>query len=339
MLIENQFVDVKITKKNIDYYIDRGYENAELKSIIKVLASDLTKGSHCKVNVKCDYCGDIVQVVYKDYYNYKDKKYACVHCRQTKTSEKNLLERRKILYSKALEFCNCEGYQLITPMENIKTSDSRVDYICPKHGKHNTKIYTLITKHRCIDCTNEENHINSRNDIKKVQDTIIMYGSYLLNAEDYINSMCKNLKVICPECGEIFTTSYYAFTHRGGQLCPKCSQNISRGEFAIKKYLQDKNIHFDMQHRFDDCRTKVPLPFDFYIPDLNTCIEYDGAGHYKPIPRGGATELEAKEDLNSIKQRDKIKTNYCNNHNINLIRIPYWDYDNINNILDNELFT
>ena len=151
--------------------------------------------------------------------------------------------------------------------------------------------------------------------------------------------MYKNLRVICPECGEEFITSYYAFTHRCGQLCAKCSATISKGEFAIKEYLNDNNVSFEMQYRFNDCRAKIPLPFDFYIPDLNTCIEYDGAGHFKPIPRGGITESEAEEVLNGIKQRDEIKTDYCNNHDIKLIRIPYWEYDSIDTILNNELFT
>ena len=53
-------------------------------------AEDLSVGSHKKVKVLCDYCGDIVDVVWKDYVKYKDKRYSCCKCRQKKTSEKNI---------------------------------------------------------------------------------------------------------------------------------------------------------------------------------------------------------------------------------------------------------
>jgi len=44
-----------------------------------------------------------------------------------------------------------------------------------------------------------------------------------------------------------------------------------------------------------------------------------------------------QENLEKTKNKDKIKTDYCLNNNINLLRIPYWDKDKIDEILDNEL--
>lgn len=57
-----------------------------------------------------------------------------------------------------------------------------------------------------------------------------------------------------------------------------------------------------------------------------------------PIPRNGNQE-EASQIYEDVKRRDLIKTNYCYVNHINLIRIPYWDYDNIINILEKKLFT
>lgn len=58
--------------------------------------------------------------------------------------------------------------------------------------------------------------------------------------------------------------------------------------------------------------------FDFYLPDYNTIIEYDGLQHFKPIVIWGGDQK-----LNKQKENDNIKNLYCKQHNINLIRLPY----------------
>lgn len=166
--------------------------------------------------MQCDYCGDIKDVAWKDYNCYKDNAYACLRCRQTKTSSKSLIERQKSLYDRALAFCNQQGYSLECKPEDIHNADTRVNYICPKHGLHNVKIYNLITGHCCVDCKHEENADNARHDPDFIEAELQKYGATLLNKEDYKNSTTKNLRVLCPECGEEFTTSYYAFMKHGG---------------------------------------------------------------------------------------------------------------------------
>lgn len=338
MIVEDQYVDVKISKGNISYYKKRGYSNIKYGDVLNVNVNDLTEGSQIKVAVKCDYCGNIVFVKYRDYNHYKFDKYSCKHCRQKKTSEYNLKQRQDNLYQRALDFCNKKGYKLITNKSDVLNAETRVLYECPKHGVHETKIYTLIDRHGCIDCSVEDAHARARKSIDDVYNDFKKHGGILLNKEDYAGWNYKNLNVICNECGSVFTTSYCSFMQHGGQVCSKCASNISKGERSIKKHLEENNILFYMQFRFDDCRSIVPLPFDFYLPEYNTCIEYDGEGHYIPIKRGRVSDLEAQEVLDGIKNRDNIKTLYCNNNGIKLIRIPYWDFDNIKNILK-ELFT
>lgn len=70
---------------------------------------------------------------------------------------------------------------------------------------------------------------------------------------------------------------------------------------------------------------------------MNIAIEYDGEGHYMPIKRGSMTQKDAEYNLKQIQKRDDIKTNYCKNNDIVLIRIPYFDFDNISNILDRKI--
>ena len=76
---------------------------------------------------------------------------------------------------------------------------------------------------------------------------------------------------------------------------------------------------------FNDCynpETNVRLRFDFYLPDYNCCIEYDGIQHFE----GWSNSLL---NLRDNKYRDNIKEEYCKNNNIRLIRIPYTDFDKI----------
>lgn len=79
-------------------------------------------------------------------------------------------------------------------------------------------------------------------------------------------------------------------------------------------------------------RDKKPLPFDFYLPDFNMCIEFDGEQHYRN--RGNFSN-----PLEYTKYNNKIKTEYCITNKIYLLKIPYWQYKNLNNILNKEIIS
>ncbi|MCM3387320.1 zinc-ribbon domain-containing protein [Ureibacillus chungkukjangi] len=117
-----------------------------------------------------------------------------------------------------------------------------------------------------------------------------------------------------------------------GVRCLSC--NLSRGEQKIQNFLFKNNITYNSQYTFKDCIYKKQLPFDFAILKDNEVIlliEYDGEQHY--IEKdffGGRKGLE----LTQI--RDKIKDAYCMENNIQLLRIPYWDFNSIEEILHNE---
>ena len=107
----------------------------------------------------------------------------------------------------------------------------------------------------------------------------------------------------------------------------------SHGEEKTRIFLQSLNINFETQKTFNKCRnpkTNMPLRFDFYLPDCNCCIEYDGEQHFKE-------NSFFRDDLKEIQKRDNIKTQYCKDNNIKLIRIPYTEFNNIKEILTKEL--
>ena len=119
-----------------------------------------------------------------------------------------------------------------------------------------------------------------------------------------------------------------------GQGCPQCQE--SNGEKRIRYWLDEHNLSYIYQKTFAECRYKKELPFDFYLPDLNVLIEYDGQQHFKPIDFAGKGEEWAIEQLKITQHRDEIKNQYCANNNIKLLRIPY--FKNIEEELEKFLF-
>jgi very-short-patch-repair endonuclease len=95
----------------------------------------------------------------------------------------------------------------------------------------------------------------------------------------------------------------------------------------VETYLKRKNINYTWQKKFDDCKNINKLPFDFFLPDYNTIVEFDGVQHFEPVKKFGG-----EEHFKRIKKHDEIKNNYCKDNNINLIRLT--NEDLTNNIIE-----
>ena len=109
-----------------------------------------------------------------------------------------------------------------------------------------------------------------------------------------------------------------------------CGCMLSGVEERIDRYLTDLGIRFVRQKTFIECVDQGRLRFDFYLPDYNLAIEYDGELHYM--------ETSLKNNVSEQQRRDAIKTKYCEENDIILLRIPYWDKDKIESILSDWLF-
>ncbi len=122
-----------------------------------------------------------------------------------------------------------------------------------------------------------------------------------------------------------------------GGYTKSCGCLVSAMENDARKYFDNINIDYIQQHTYDDCIYKDKLKFDFYLPDYNCCVEFDGKQHFEPVDFSGKNPEQAKENFRLTQIRDEIKKEFCSNNNIKLIRIPYWDFDNYKNILFKEL--
>lgn len=185
----------------------------------------------------------------------------------------------------------------------------------------------------CPDCKKENASARFRLSTDDIIKRVKECDGELLNPEDYINNSKRNLLITCPLCGEPFVTSFVLFTQHGGQLCDKCYRKESVGERKVREYLEKNDIQFTPQKWFKDCKDIKPLPFDFYLPKENIIIEFDGEQHNKDASRF----FHDSYDLEIVKRHDEIKTKYCSDNNIQLIRIPYSEMKNIDAILDKKL--
>ena len=109
--------------------------------------------------------------------------------------------------------------------------------------------------------------------------------------------------------------------------CPTC--NESHGERLVREYLENRNIPFERERRFPDCRDQRPLPFDFADPSQQCqwIIEYHGIQHFEQEHHRGG---QAGYDL--LVQHDAIKSEWAN-ENSNFLMIRYDDED-IEQIMD-----
>jgi hypothetical protein len=211
---------------------------------------------------------------------------------------------------------NYYDYSLV----DYKSATGKVKIICPKHGLFLQQANAHLGGQGCPLCGVEKNTENKRRTTEEMISLArTVHGDkYDYSLVDYKRPHEK-VTIICPTHGEFSQTMH---SHINGSGCPTC--NESKGEKLIAQILNTKGINFERQHKFIDCTNKIKgryckkLPFDFYIPTMNTCLEYDGEQHYRPVDAFGG-EKSFQKRLES----DSIKNQYCKKNGIKLIRIPY----------------
>jgi len=203
---------------------------------------------------------------------------------------------------------NKYDYSLV---KDYKNSYSYVSIICPKHGIFDQMVGShLHSKNGCPDCAD---NIRLTTDKFITRAKEIHGNKYDYSLVDYKTNKTK-VKIICPNHGIYLQIPNSHLSSKTG--CPICKE--SKGEKEITFFLASRNIRFDKQKTFENCKNINKLPFDFYLQDLNICIEYDGEQHFVAKDVWGG-----EETLKYIQKNDIIKNKYCKDYNIKLIRISY----------------
>lgn len=208
-------------------------------------------------------------------------------------------------------------------------SKEKIDFLCEKCGEIFASSWNDIHSGKgCSFCAGKR--VGKRNNLGFLFPELLEEWDYSKNIIDPYEVFPKSSTKawwLCKVCGNCWKASVAKRTHdKTG--CPICKS--SKGENRVLNWLKENDILFFPQKVFADCKLDSFLPFDFYLAEYNLCIEYDGILHYED-------KFNNPKEFKLIKKRDKIKTKYCKNNSINLIRIPYWEFDNIEKILEKTL--
>jgi very-short-patch-repair endonuclease len=189
------------------------------------------------------------------------------------------------------------------------SAHGKVDIICPLHGHFKQTAGNHLKGHGCPNCT--YNNGNIEDFIKKANS--IHNNKYSYDKAIYKQNKTK-LIITCPKHGDFNQTPDKHLNRNYG--CPICKE--SKGERRVRVFLETNLINFKSQQTFSDCRLIDELPFDFYLPEYKTCIEYHGVQHYEPVKFfGGINKFKEQQ------KRDRQKEKYCKKQGINLIKIKY----------------
>lgn len=264
-----------------------------------------------KVNIKCKKCGHNFMTTPGSLY----MGHGCPKCvGVSKKTNQEFIAEMKIINPNILILGKYAGSK-----KDIRVSCK----VC--NNEWVTTPNSLLHKKGCAKCagTIKRTHKEFISEIKAIHPNIEIIGTYTNNH--------TRIKCYCKSCNSYF----YGLPHSmisAKSGCLHCSKSNSKGEISISNWLNNNHIKYIKEYRFNDCRDKYALPFDFYIPERNIVIEFDGKQHYETNKYFAGIDGFLKR-----REHDEIKNEYCMTHDIHLIRIPYWDFDNIDKILSTEL--
>lgn len=223
----------------------------------------------------------------------------CPNCDPTKTlGNERFIEKSILIHSDKW------NYQKVNYIKN----NIKVEILCKEHGSFFQEPGSHLNGKGCPDCYPNNKKLTTKEFIEKSK---IKHGNlYDYSLVSYTTKRNK-VKIICKKHG-IFEQK--AYVHSQGNGCPIC--NNSKLESYLREKLINLNIKFEQNKKYDDCRNKLPLPFDFYLIDKNYLIECDGIQHRKSIDHFGG-----QERFEYQKNNDLIKNNWCLEKNIKLYRV------------------
>lgn len=170
----------------------------------------------------------------------------------------------------------------------------------------------FLANKKCKECYLQSKILTKSEIIKNIRN---IHGNYYKYNFNNFKNIHSKIEIKCKK-EHIFYQKIS--NHLQGKGCPICKE--SNGERKIALFLENNNIEFIRQKKFNDCFFKEKLSFDFYLPNIDIAIEYDGIQHFKPVKIFGG-----EKEFQKNKIRDKIKNEYCIKNNIHLIRISYLD--------------
>lgn len=297
----------RLTYQEVKEYIESfGYE----------LLSKEYKNNKEYILIKCPNLNHEAYEVRFD--NFKSGK-RCKKCKY-----ENHAKELALTYEDVKKYIESFEYQLLS--EEYTNSHKKLKMICSEGHVCYINMNNFKSGRRCKKCFDEKLAKDKSFDYEMVKEMIELEGYKLLSSE-YINANQK-ISIECPY-GHKYEVTFGRFKCNGNR-CPVC--DVSKGEKKIMDWLNENNIKYiyDKSY-FDDLLSPLGnlLRPDFIIEDRKIWIEYDGEFHYKKIYN--------EDGFEKIQIHDGLKDEYAKKNGWKLIRIPYWDFDRIEEILDKNL--
>lgn len=299
-------------KLTIEYVKNFIAENSECK----LISTEYT-GKRDKLKLQC-VCGNIFKTSFDEFKS--NNKRQCNSC-----GNEIVAKARRTSYDNVKNFIeNNSKCKIIS--KSYKNNSSLLEIKC-ECGKIFSTTFAGFKKgkRQCETCSGYTKwSYDAIEKFAKNKYNLLLIGGKYKDAHSKLMFQCS--------CGEIFQTSWDSVLSKNKTTCRICSKAISKGEKKIQDLLDNNGVLYQAEYKFNNCEYKRKLAFDFYMPEFNACIEFHGKQHYSSIRYFGGDK-----DFAIRVYRDALKQAYCEDNNIPLFIIPYWDYDNIEEILTKTL--
>ena len=304
------------------YYVQKSQENRS-----KFCSDEcFRKSKNKQKSYSCDYCG-------KEFFTRGSKvdnrlngesKYLCCSSECAK-------EIQKPKWADIVSLFDRYNYLLLS--DHYVNAKTKLEYICLDHQEYGSQYVTYNNLKYGFGCkycgieTRVQKRRLSFDEVKKIFDRHDM----ILLEQEYINTQQK-LAYICKHHLDI-GIQHMATVNAYKNYCPYC--NIVKGEKVIANFLLEHNIGFKLHKTYDDLIGVGgrELSYDFYLYDYDLLIEFQGQQHECPVDFFGGTEQFIVQQ-----EHDKRKKEYAKIHNIDLLEIWYYEFKDIEKILNNKLF-
>lgn len=251
-----------------------------------------------KIRVKHNECGGVYKVAPSAFFSGN----RCPYC-------SGKIKKTDAQFKKEVYDLVGDEYTFIEPYTTSKTK------IKVRHNKccnvYEVKPNNFFNGHRCPYCS--DSFHSKKTNAQFQQEVKNLVGSEYVFIDEYVNTDTK-IRVKHNKCGNVYGVRPNDFLR--GYRCPYC--NSPKGETLITKILNTINVDYEYQKTFSDLKDKTHLSYDFFIPNQNILIEYQGQQHYEPIDYfGGESQFKLQQ------KHDQLKADYAKANGYNLIAVPY----------------
>lgn len=252
----------------------------------------------------------------------------CKYCGAEKLSEHHFMTDEEV--QRRIN----EKFDHIKVIKYLGIHNSNSIWFCEKHKKEFKKTLSVMLREEnesagCDECLLERKREIYAYSLEEATELLHKIHPQVDIIGDYINTTTPTL-FRCNEHNHEFTSTWDYVVSRIS-CCNKSRKNYK--EEQVCQLIESWGYKIERGKTFKDCKDINVLPFDCYLTDFNTIVEYDGEQHFYPIKHGSQTEEDAIEKLKYTQKHDEMKNEYCNKNGINLIRIPYTEFENVDSFL------